>query len=61
MFDSMKRLWQDDSAQDIAEYALLLAVILVIVISVVTAVGTNANTIFSKAADKLNTAGTSAP
>jgi Flp pilus assembly pilin Flp len=53
----MKRLWQDDSGQDIAEYALLLAVILVIVITVVTAIGTNANTIFSKAADKLGTAG----
>jgi Flp pilus assembly pilin Flp len=56
MLDSIKLLWLDDSAQDIAEYALLLAVILVIVITVVTAIGTNANTIFSKAADKLSTA-----
>jgi Flp pilus assembly pilin Flp len=57
MLDSIKTFWQDDSAQDIAEYALLLAVILVIVITVVTAIGSNANTIFSKAADKLGTAG----
>jgi Flp pilus assembly pilin Flp len=57
MLDSIKNFWQDDSAQDIAEYALLLAVILVIVITVVTAIGSNANTIFSKAADKLGTAG----
>jgi Flp pilus assembly pilin Flp len=56
MLDSLKTLWQDDSAQDIAEYALLLAVILVIVISVVTAIGTNANTIFKNAGDKLGSA-----
>jgi Flp pilus assembly pilin Flp len=46
----LTHLWNDDDAQDIAEYALMLAVILVIVITVVTAIGTNANTIFSKAA-----------
>jgi Flp pilus assembly pilin Flp len=57
MFDTIKALWNDDSGQDIAEYALLLAVILVIVITVVTAIGTNANTIFSNAASKLGTAG----
>jgi Flp pilus assembly pilin Flp len=57
MKQMMKRLWTDDEGQDIAEYALLLAVILVIVITVVTAIGTNANSIFSKAADKLGTAG----
>lgn len=56
MLDSLKTLWQDDSAQDIAEYALLLAVILVIVISVVTAIGKNANTIFQNAGDKLGSA-----
>jgi Flp pilus assembly pilin Flp len=46
----LTQIWANDDAQDIAEYALLLAVILVIVITVVTAIGTNANTIFSKAA-----------
>ena len=56
MLNSLKALWQDDSAQDIAEYALLLAVILVIVITVVTAIGTNANTIFKNAGDKLSSA-----
>jgi Flp pilus assembly pilin Flp len=56
MIDQLKSIWQDDSAQDIAEYALLLAVILVIVITVVTAIGTNANKIFQKAGDGLSTA-----
>jgi Flp pilus assembly pilin Flp len=54
MLDQLKTLWQDDSGQDIAEYALLLAVILVIVITVVTAIGTNANKIFQNAADGLS-------
>jgi Flp pilus assembly pilin Flp len=52
----LTRIWNNDDAQDIAEYALLLAVILVIVISVVTAIGTNANTIFSKASAGLSNA-----
>ena len=48
-----KQLWLDDQGQDIAEYALMLAVILVIVILAVQAIGTNANTVFSKAASAL--------
>jgi Flp pilus assembly pilin Flp len=52
----LSRVWNEDDAQDIAEYALLLAVILVIVITVVTAIGTNANTIFSKASAGLSNA-----
>jgi Flp pilus assembly pilin Flp len=53
----LNRMWQDDEGQDIAEYALMLAVILVIVITVVTAIGTNANSIFSKASTGLANAG----
>jgi len=52
----LARVWNNDDAQDIAEYALLLAVVLVIVITVVTAIGTNANTIFSKTAAGLGNA-----
>jgi Flp pilus assembly pilin Flp len=55
MRELVTKMWANDDAQDIAEYALMLAVILVIVISVVTAIGTNANTIFSKAASGLKT------
>jgi Flp pilus assembly pilin Flp len=53
MYETIKSMWQDDSAQDIAEYALLLAVILVIVVTVVTAIGTHANQIFKNAGDQL--------
>lgn len=40
-------LWGDEQGQDIAEYAVMLAVILVIVVGTVKLIGTNANTVFS--------------
>src|ERR1035441_2259140 len=42
------RLWRDEEGQDIAEYAVMLAVILVIVIGTVRLIGSNANTVFSR-------------
>ncbi len=54
MIDLLRRLWANDEGQDIAEYALMLAVILVIVIVTVEAIGSNANNVFSKAASALN-------
>lgn len=42
-----RNLWEDESGQDIAEYAVMLAVILVIVIGTVRLIGSNANTVFS--------------
>jgi Flp pilus assembly pilin Flp len=44
---------RDDSGQDIAEYAVMLAVILVLVIGTVRLVGTNANQAFSSVASSL--------
>ncbi len=44
------RLWQDEQGQDIAEYAVLLAVILVIVVGTVRLIGSNTNTVFSQVA-----------
>jgi Flp pilus assembly pilin Flp len=44
---------RDDSGQDIAEYAVMLAVILVLVIGTVRLVGTNANHAFSSVASSL--------
>ncbi len=43
-------LWQDDRGQDIAEYAVMLAVILVIVVGTIRLVGSNANNVFSSVA-----------
>jgi pilus assembly protein Flp/PilA len=44
----LRRLWSDEGGQDIAEYAVMLAVILVIVIGTVRLIGSNANTVFSQ-------------
>lgn len=44
----LQALWSDDSGQDIAEYAVMLAVILVIVVGTIRLIGSNANTVFSQ-------------
>jgi Flp pilus assembly pilin Flp len=49
----IRRLWLDDAGQDIAEYAVMLAVILVLVVGTVRLIGSNANTAFSSVASSL--------
>jgi Flp pilus assembly pilin Flp len=49
----LRRLWTEDKGQDIAEYAVMLAVILVLVIGTVRLVGSNANSAFSSVASVL--------
>lgn len=49
----IRRLWLDDSGQDIAEYAVMLAVILVLVVGTVRLIGSNANNAFSSVASSL--------
>ena len=44
----LKQLWNDDQGQDIAEYAVMLAVILVIVVGTIRLIGSNANNVFSQ-------------
>ncbi len=53
MSDFLSRLWTEHAGQDIAEYAVLLAVILVIVVGTIRLVGSNANTVFSNAASSI--------
>ena len=55
MKDVLSKMWRDDDSQDIAEYALMLAVILVVVIGAVRLIGTNASNIFNAASDQLTT------
>jgi pilus assembly protein Flp/PilA len=43
-----ERLWNDERGQDIAEYAVMLAVILVIVVGTIQLIGSNANNVFSQ-------------
>jgi Flp pilus assembly pilin Flp len=44
----LNHLWSDEFGQDIAEYAVMLAVILVIVVGTIRLIGSNANTVFSQ-------------
>jgi Flp pilus assembly pilin Flp len=49
----IRRLWSDDAGQDIAEYAVMLAVILVLVVGTVRLIGSSANNAFSNVASSL--------
>jgi Flp pilus assembly pilin Flp len=53
MSNMFRMLWADDSGQDIAEYAVMLAVILVLVVGTVRLIGSNANNAFSSVASSL--------
>jgi Flp pilus assembly pilin Flp len=46
-------LWNDETGQDIAEYAVMLAVILIIVLGTIRLVGSNANHAFSSVSSSL--------
>jgi Flp pilus assembly pilin Flp len=54
MSSFLRRLWHDEEGQDIAEYAVMLAVILVIVVGTVRLIGSNANNVFSSVASSMN-------
>jgi Flp pilus assembly pilin Flp len=49
----IRRLWSEDKGQDIAEYAVMLAVILVLVVGTIRLVGSNANNVFSNVASSI--------
>jgi Flp pilus assembly pilin Flp len=53
MTEFLRNVWIDNEGQDIAEYALMLTVLLVLVFATVSAIGTNANTIFGDTAAAL--------
>jgi pilus assembly protein Flp/PilA len=42
-----RTMWSNEEGQDIAEYSVMLAVILVIVVGTVRLIGSNANSVFS--------------
>lgn len=51
--DVLQRLGSDERGQDIAEYAVMLAVILIIVVGTIRLIGSNANNAFSAAASSI--------
>jgi len=50
---SLLSLWSEEKGQDIAEYAVMLAVILVIVVGTLRLIGGNANNVFSSVASSI--------
>jgi len=53
MTDFLRTLWWHDEGQDIAEYAVTLAVILVIVVGTIRLIGSNSNAVFSSTASAI--------
>ena len=49
----LQQLWSDERAQDVAEYAVMLAVVLVIVVGTIRLIGGNANNVFSSVASSI--------
>jgi Flp pilus assembly pilin Flp len=54
MTPRIRRLWVEENGQDIAEYAVMLAVILVLVVGTIRLVGSNANNVFSSVASSVH-------
>jgi Flp pilus assembly pilin Flp len=50
----IKQLWNDERGQDIAEYAVMLAVILVIVVGTIRLIGSNASNVFSQVGSSIS-------
>jgi Flp pilus assembly pilin Flp len=53
MTNFLYKMWREDEGQDIAEYAVMLAVILVIVVGTIRLIGSNANNVFSNVASSI--------
>lgn len=53
MTKQLKALWKNEDGQDIAEYAVMLAVILVIVVGTIKLIGSNAQNVFSSVGSSL--------
>lgn len=53
MANFVRTLWSREDGQDIAEYAVMLAVILVIVVGTPRLIGSNTNNVFSNVASTM--------
>ena len=51
--DILRKALSDEKGQDIAEYAVMLALILVLVVGTIRLIGSNANTAFSQVASSI--------
>lgn len=53
MIQLLRRFWSDDSAQDVAEYAVMLAVVITITLLTIRTIGQSSNNVFSEIGSKL--------
>jgi Flp pilus assembly pilin Flp len=53
MTNQLQRLWSEEQGQDVAEYAVMLAVVLVIVVGTVRLIGGNSNNVFSSVSSSI--------
>jgi Flp pilus assembly pilin Flp len=51
--ENLRKLWLNEEAQDIAEYAVMLAVILVLVVGTIRLIGGSSNNVFSQVASSI--------
>ena len=49
----LRNAWQQEDGQDIAEYAVMLAVILVLVVGTIRLIGGSSNNVFSSVASSI--------
>ena len=54
VISTIRQLWSENQGQDVAEYVVMLAVILVIVIGTVRLIGGNANNVFSQVSSQMS-------
>jgi Flp pilus assembly pilin Flp len=48
MTELLPEIWSHEEGQDVAEYAVMLAVVLALVLGTIQVVGLNASTVFSR-------------
>ena len=53
MLQSFVNLFSSEDGQDIAEYAVMVAVILIVVVGTIRLIGSNSNTVFSQVASSI--------
>ncbi|HLK32836.1 MAG TPA: hypothetical protein VKT29_07075 [Terriglobales bacterium] len=54
MFELFQKMWNDSDGQDVAEYAVMLAVVLVIVVGTIRLIGSQSNNVFSSVASTIS-------
>jgi Flp pilus assembly pilin Flp len=53
VIELIAKAWNDDAGQDIAEYAVMLSVILVVALGTMKLIGAKSNNIFSQVASSI--------